>query len=459
MLRARCTLLALVLLASACGGGSDATTDPVTTASDTAADTTNASSDDSSAQDSAEGEPEPTEAPAPTATPMPEPTPTPEPAPIDETNLQEALLDAQPGDVIEIPAGTYSFERGLSLAVDGVTIRGAGMDETVLSFANQVSGAEGLLVTASDFTIEDIAIEDSVGDALKINEGNNIVIRRVRTEWTGGWSTDNGAYGIYPVQTTNVLIEDSVAIGASDAGIYVGQSADIVVRNNRAEFNVAGIEIENSERADVYGNVAANNTGGILVFNLPGLERQGFHTRVYDNDIYENNTENFGHEGTAVAEVPAGTGVLIMANDRVEVFDNRIRDNRSSNVIVTSAITVGFGGDGSDADFDGFPEGIYIHDNELSGGGDNPDGILRVLGLLLNSGAEPLPSIVWDGFVDEAKLVDGEIVDVNRICVQQPGAEVLNADGGNDFQAPAIDSGPHDCTLEPLAPVDLALAE
>ena len=78
------------------------------------------------------------------------------------------------------------------------------------------------------------------GDALKINEGENITIRGVRTEWTTGYATDNGAYGIYPVQTTNVLIEDSVAIGASDAGIYVGQSNNVIVRNNRAEFNVAG---------------------------------------------------------------------------------------------------------------------------------------------------------------------------------------------------------------------------
>ena len=115
-------------------------------------------------------------------------------------------------------------ERGGDLDVMRVTIRGAGMDKSILSFKGQVAGAEGLLVTASDFTIEGLAIEDTIGDALKISEGNNIVIRGVRTEWTDGYKTENGAYGIYPVQTTNVLMEDNVAIGASDAGIYVGQS-------------------------------------------------------------------------------------------------------------------------------------------------------------------------------------------------------------------------------------------
>ena len=162
-----------------------------------------------------------------------------------------------------------------------------------------------MLVSASDFTIEDIAIEDTRGDALKINEGSNIVIRRVRTEWTNGVDEKNGAYGIYPVQTTNLLVEACVAIGASDAGIYVGQSSNVIVRNNRAEFNVAGIEIENTIGADVYGNTATNNTGGILVFNMPDLPQEGHSTRLFRNTITANNTDNFGAEGTPVASVPA----------------------------------------------------------------------------------------------------------------------------------------------------------
>ena len=123
------------------------------------------------------------------------------------------------------------------------------------------------MVSADNFTIQDLAIEDTTGDALKVNESNNVVIRNVRTEWTNGPATTNGAYGIYPVQSTNILIDGAVAIGASDAGIYVGQSSQIIVRNSHAESNVAGIEIENSTYADVYNNVAVNNTGGILVFD------------------------------------------------------------------------------------------------------------------------------------------------------------------------------------------------
>ena len=50
------------------------------------------------------------------------------------------------------------------------------------------------------------------------------------------------------------MIEHCIAIGASDAGIYVGQSNNIIVRNCEAFQNVAGIEIENSIKADVHSN-------------------------------------------------------------------------------------------------------------------------------------------------------------------------------------------------------------
>jgi parallel beta-helix repeat protein len=110
----------------------------------------------------------------------------------------------------------------------------------------------------------------------------------------------------------------------------------VVVRNNRAERNVAGIEIENTINADVYGNIAIGNTGGILVFNMPDLPQPGHSTRVFRNVVSGNNTGNFGAKGTPVASVPAGSGIVINSNDRVEIFDNDIADNDTANIIVSS---------------------------------------------------------------------------------------------------------------------------
>jgi parallel beta-helix repeat protein len=374
-----------------------------------------------------------------------------------ETLIQQ-LIDAKPGDVISIPAGVYAIDRGLSLEVDGVTIKGAGMDKTILTFKGQTAGAEGLLVNASNFTIEDLALEDAKGDALKVNEGENIIIRRVRAEWTGGPKTSNGAYGLYPVQVKNLLIEDSVAIGASDAGIYVGQSQNVVVRRNRAEFNVAGIEIENTQNADVYDNLATNNTGGILVFNMPNLKVPGFGTRIFRNRAVGNNTANFGRKGTAVASVPAGTGVIINSNDKVEIFDNEIGGNNTANVIVSSFFSAGYkAGEGTSETFDPWPESIFVHGNRFSPGGGKPDGVeLQALRVALFGLNGALPDVLWDGYVDRAKFVAGKPDPALAICVDNGAAKVLNADLPNGAKNPKVVD--MRCTLAPLPAADVVFA-
>ena len=367
-----------------------------------------------------------------------------------EEQLRLALETAQPGDVIDIPAGTFEFDRGLTLNTDGVTIRGAGMAESVLTFKNQLAGAEGLLVNASDFTIEDLGIEDAKGDALKINEGKNITIRRVRTEWTNGPSTDNGAYGIYPVQTENVLIDGAVAIGASDAGIYVGQSRTVVVRNSVARLNVAGIEIENTVHADVYDNEATENTGGILVFNMPDLPQEGHSTRVYNNRINNNNTPNFAAPGTAVAGVPAGSGVIINANDRVEIFANEISGNNSASILISSFYSAGYASRDTVETFDPYPEQINIYDNQMSGAGAAGGApYLEQLRVALFGESGSLPDILWDGYVNE------ENASGPQICVAED-VTLLNIDTPNEHANPSTDMAPYRCTLEKLEPVTLA---
>lgn len=371
--------------------------------------------------------------------------------------LMARLLDARPGEVIELPEGKFSFDRSLSLAVDGVTIRGKGLDKTILSFKDQVAGAEGLLVTANDFTAEDFAIEDTKGDGLKVNQGKNIVIRRVRVEWTGGPKTENGAYGLYPVQSENVLLEGNVVIASSDAGVYVGQSRNVVVRNNRAEYNVAGIEIENTFDADVYDNVATNNTGGVLVFNMPDLSQPGARTRVFRNKITDNNTRNFGVPGTAVANIPAGSGVVVNSNDQVEIFDNDITGNKTANIIVASVFSTDLSTDGMSADFDPYPEGIYIAGNRMGGGGKDPDGLqFQALKVAMFGLTGALPDVIWDGYADPAKMVDGKTPDALRLCVENDGAELINVDGPNANKAPRLATAEHACALPRLPEVTLA---
>lgn len=380
-----------------------------------------------------------------------------EPGPGLDEAVQEALILAQPGDVIAFGEGVFEFQLGLSLDVPGVTIRGVGMDASILSFRDQIADAQGLLVTADDFVMEDIAVEDTVGDAIKIEGARNLVLRRVRAEWTNGPSPDNGAYGLYPVQVDGVLIEECVAIGASDAGIYVGQSTDVVVRDSRAEYNVAGIEIENTVGADVYGNVATNNTGGLLVFTLPGLQMpECRRVRVFDNELYENNTANFAPPGNIVGKVPRGTGIAVLAAHEVEIFANDIRDNQTVNLGAISYLTTDIEYD--DPTYDPYYDALHIHDNTFVGGGTEPVdelGFLVVQGLITILPAPiVVPDIVLDGYVDPAKAVDGALPEALRICVHDNGdADFANIDVPNDYAGASLDPAPYDCERDPLPPV------
>ncbi len=382
-----------------------------------------------------------------------------EPGPDAQEQAQEAMILAEPGDVIEFAAGRFEFDATLSLdGVADVVIRGKGMEETILSFAGQraASGGEGLKIKADNFVIEDLTIEDSPGDAIKLQDCSGLVMRRIRTRWTNGPDESNGAYGLYPVLSTNVLIEDCVAECASDAGIYVGQSQGVIVRNCVAERNVAGIEIENCVNADVYGNVAKGNAGGILVFSLPGLTlKNGSDCRVFDNEVAENNHPNFAKEGAMVAMVPSGSGVMVMANDRVEVFGNTFRDNNSAHCLVVSFLVTQR--EFSDADYDPFPEAIDIHDNTFAGGGSDPQA--EFFSVYTAAAGLPLPDIVVDGIVNGEKFASGGQT-TKLLAIRDNGeATFVNLDLGRlmagDTPQVSTDLAPYASAFPPVSPVEI----
>ena len=337
-------------------------------------------------------------------------------------DIQEALILAEPGDVVRLTAGTFYLRDSLSLDVNGVQVEGEGMNQTILDFSDQQSGAQGLSVTSDNVTLQDFSIQNAKGDAIKVKGVTNIKFLRVKTEWTNGPSSENGAYGLYPVESTNVLIDGCVAIGASDAGIYVGQSKNIIVRNSRAEYNVAGIEIENSYYADVFNNLATNNTGGILIFDLPGLPQQGgHHVRVFNNRSVGNNTDNFAPEGNIVGEVPRGTGIIVQANSDVEIFDNEIGDNDTVNIAVVT-----YGNETDDQTYYPHPKSIQIHGNEFGPTGYNPDTSKGELAqILFDLSGGNMPDIFWDGLVPLSQIIFGQPQDEKMIITNNGDGSLL----------------------------------
>lgn len=343
-----------------------------------------------------------------------------------EQNLQDAVNSLTGCANIVLAAGTFNFDNALTIRQANVTLVGAGKGtkteaagaatSTVLVFTNAAANTNGVDAVGDNFVIKNLAIWNAKKDALRVEDSKNVKIQSIRTEWAEENQITNGAYGIYPVKCENVLVEDSEAYNASDAGIYVGQTKTAVIRKNVAKQNVAGIEIENTSFADVYENTAEDNTTGLVVFDLPGNPVKGTDIRLHDNIILKNNRPNFASDSgssSTVSQVPAGTGTFILASRRVELFGNTWTDNNSVDVAVLSGLTIesdptkwaAAGGNFGTSD-------VYIHDNTfVEGSGDSvdngePNPESRPLGAILFGiyayGAQVADSkrvepVIWDG--------------------------------------------------------------
>jgi len=350
-----------------------------------------------------------------------------------------AFFEAAPGDRIEFGCGFFEFSTGLVMQdTEGVTVSGCGRDETVLSFENSDT-AEGLLISnVQGVVVSDLTVTDTPGDGIKIKSSDIVTYRNVRTMWS---STDrpvtadnyqsaihyecptepiseinpapyqpdsgNGRYGIYPVQASNVLLDNVESLGASDAGIYVGQTDDVIIKNSRALYNVAGYEFENTQRAEMFDNVAECNTVGYIIYDLPYLTQYGYQARMHDNVARNNNFENFA-AGGIVSQVPSGSGLITLAYDQVEVDNNRFEDHKTAAIIITSYELIG---DDGDLRQDVYTEALSIHDNsfensgymlpppdlEALASGDISSALPTLIGL--KNGGQGA-DILWDGLYD-----------------------------------------------------------
>ncbi len=374
-----------------------------------------------------------------------------------EKSLSSTFILLDDSTTLELEEGHFIFKNSLILeGKSNITIKGKGIDKTVLSFKIQESGAEGIRVAnCTNIVFEDLTIEDAAGDNIKVTDTEGITFRKVKSAWTGPISKENGAYGLYPVLCRDVTIENCEVLGASDAGIYVGQSENVMIRNNRVYWNVAGIESENSENVIIEGNEAYENTGGILIFDLPGLTRYGRNILAFDNKVYENNLDNFAPKGNIVGIVPPGTGFLILATRDVEIHDNEIKNNKTigagiisydlvaamrSESKVNENQTSGVQGVNhnytEDERYDPYPGNINLRNNQISNSYMIPD-LGNEFGKLFmyKFGFSP-PDIAWDGIkAPDFLREDGTFNPLYKICIEEKeNIKIANLDAGNDFE-------------------------
>lgn len=371
-----------------------------------------------------------------------------------------AMIQLRPGDSLEFGCGYFELYHGLLIqATEDVEVRGCGKDETVLNFrqSDNVTGLEALNVRG--ITVKDLTILDSPGDAFKLKGVKWGTLLNVRAIWSGGGepitqdnvasrlhvectnppfnegdptpdyvpSASSGRYGIYPVESENILVDNSESIGASDAGIYVGQTNNAIIRNSRAAYNVMGFEIENVQGGEYDSNLAECNTGGFLIYDLENITQYGDTSVMLNNLSRNNNTYNFAPSGI-VSAVPRGTGFITLGYDNIEIYNNVFEDNSTAAIIYTSYELIDGKGKTSDKKLDPYTEGLHIHNNVMRNSGyDLPPPDLEkvlvegevetVLPTLIGIKNINRPGkgahIVWDGLLDDLDAECPYPVDAN----------------------------------------------
>ncbi|MCK2148250.1 hypothetical protein MYE70_04160 [Marinobacter alexandrii] len=381
-------------------------------------------------------------------------------------DMISAMIQLRPGDTLEFACGFIELEHGLLIqATEDVTVKGCGKDETVLSFrdSDNVTGLEALNVRG--ITVRDLTIADSPGDAFKLKGVKWGTLLNVRAYWSGGGepvtasnyterlqvgctqppmnpgdptpdyvpSSASGRYGIYPVESENILVDNAESVGASDAGIYVGQTNTAIIRNSRAVYNVMGFEIENVQGGEYDNNLAECNTGGFLIYDLENITQYGDTSVMLNNLARNNNTYNFAHSGL-VSAVPRGTGFLTLGYDNIEIVNNTFEDHSTAAIIYASYELIDGKDKTTDKKLDPYTEGLHIHDNILRNSGyDLPppnfekvvlegqvESVLPTLiGLKNITNPGKGAHIVWDGLLDDLDADCPYPVDANGDPVPQ----------------------------------------
>lgn len=293
--------------------------------------------------------------------------------------IQSVVDRARPGDTIMIPYGVY-HER-VVVDLNDITLLGipnALGELPVLDGRGLLS--EAVISSGNNFEIGYLHVREYTDNGVIVEGVTGVYMHHMVAENTG-------TYGLYPVQSTNVLIEFCVVSGADDAGIYAGQSMNVVVRDNEVFENVLGIELENVVNGEVYRNHAHDNTNGILIILLPQLtSKVSKNTLVYDNLVENNNHENFAKPNTAASKMPPGSGIALIAADEVEVYNNNIRGNKTAGLGIFNLL-IAF--DANEVDIGPTPENIHVHNNTFENNGYDADEFLSAIGI-------PGADILWD---------------------------------------------------------------
>lgn len=296
------------------------------------------------------------------------------------TTVQAAVDAANPGDIVRVPPGIY--HENVLVTKDNITIEGsqdAILDGTGLTSSGITVRSLDASARINGFRLTGLRIQNYVRNGVILNRVDNYQIDHAEF-------ADNLAYGIFPIRSSQGLIEFNRVSGSDDTGIYIGQSSGAVIQKNHVTDCTVGISAEVSSNITVQDNRVMDNTIGILAAVLPGLSvTETANVQINDNVIMRNNRPNPVSDPTEIlSQLPSGVGILIFGADHGTVADNRVVDNNSVGIAV---IQVPPALAALDPRINPFPDHNEIIKNVVLSNGSNPDPKIAPL---------PPGDLIWD---------------------------------------------------------------
>ena len=253
--------------------------------------------------------------------------------------IQAAVDEANPGDIILVPPGTY--RETVRVLKDSITIlasKGAVIDAS--GFANGIhvgadifgQGPNGIplcpAVAVRNFTLIGLTIQNAVSNGIFLSGVDTYTLAH-------GTYLNNGDYGTYPSCSNNGQINFNNAKGGGDTCIYVGNDVEASIIGNVASDCTVGVQIVNSDNVIVRGNVVTGNSTGVLAIVDPFNPRtETSDVLIATNRVDANNRPNTSTEGD-LARIPSGAGVLIVGSDNARVRANEVTGNNTLGVAIT----------------------------------------------------------------------------------------------------------------------------
>ncbi|WP_265110597.1 right-handed parallel beta-helix repeat-containing protein [Halosolutus halophilus] len=259
--------------------------------------------------------------------------------------IQDAVDDADAGDLVLVDAGTY--DEAIEVSTPGLTIRGVDRNDVVLD--GGFERRDGVYVEADGVAIENLTARHYVG--------NGFYWRDVEG-FRGSYLTayNNADYGLYAYRSRDGRFEQSYASGHTDAGFYLGRNDpfEAIITDVIAEHNGLGYS-GTSAGGDltIRDSVWRHNRAGIVPHTLDEGDPPQRSSRIVDNEVYEN--DNRDAPAKPLTYPVFGTGILVWGGRDNLIEDNEVHDHEHFGIAVEPNVVE--------------PSGNVVRENSVSGSG------------------------------------------------------------------------------------------